>query len=121
MTETGGRLRRSLSRWASTRDQHVRDLSRESTDADCARIGRAPDRQSVRLRGVLHTVSLRPRGGVPALEAELDDGSGRITLVFLGRRRMAGIDPGRSMEVSGRIGVQDGRRVMYNPRYELRP
>ncbi len=121
MTETGGRLRRNLSKWASAHDQHVRDLSRESADSGCTRIGEAPDRQPVRLRGVLHTVSLRPRGGVPALEAELDDGSGRITLVFLGRRRMAGIDPGRGMEVQGRIGVQDGRRVMFNPRYELRP
>jgi len=121
VTETGGRLRRSLSKWASAHDQHVRDLSRQSADAGCVRIGEAPDRKPVRLRGALHTVSLRPRGGVPALEAELDDGSGRITLIFLGRRRMTGIDPGRNMDVEGRIGLQDGRRVMFNPRYELRP
>ena len=54
-------------------------------------------------------MTLRPRGGVPALEAELYDGSGVITLVWLGRRRIAGIAPGRPLEVEGRIGVQDGQ------------
>ena len=40
-------------------------------------------------------------------------------MVWLGRRRIAGIEPGRSIEVEGRIGAHDGDRVMYNPRYEL--
>ena len=64
-------------------------------------------------------ITVRPRGGVPALEAELYDGSGVILVVWLGRRRIAGIDPGRSMQVRGRIGVHDGQRTIYNPRYEL--
>ena len=80
----------------------------------------APDRTRVTLSGTLRTVTLRPRGGVPALEAELFDGSGAITLIWLGRRQITGIGPGRQLEVEGRIGVQDGVRVMYNPRYELR-
>ena len=80
-----------------------------------------PDRERVRLRGTLRTVTLRPRGGVPALEAELYDGSGVITVVWLGRRRISGISPGRSMEIQGRIGFLDGQRIMYNPRYELMP
>jgi hypothetical protein len=57
---------------------------------------------------------------VPALEAELWDGSGLITLVWLGRRRIAGIEPGRSVKVTGRVGAQDKLRVMFNPRYELK-
>ncbi|MFC6341957.1 OB-fold nucleic acid binding domain-containing protein, partial [Nocardioides hankookensis] len=60
-------------------------------------------------------------GGVPALEAELSDGTGAITVVWLGRRRITGIAPGRSMSVVGRIGQQDGERILYNPRYELIP
>jgi hypothetical protein len=32
-----------------------------------------------------------------------------------------GIDPGRSLRVTGRIGLQNGVRVMFNPRYELIP
>ncbi len=70
--------------------------------------------------GVVHTVTLRPRGGVPALEAELDDGSGVVTVVWLGRRRISGVEPGRSMAVTGCIGQQNGVATMFNPRYELR-
>ncbi len=65
-------------------------------------------------------MTLRPRGGVPALEAELFDGSGILTLVWLGRRRIAGIEPGRALQVQGRIGVHDETRLMFNPRYDLR-
>jgi hypothetical protein len=69
---------------------------------------------------VLRTVTLRPRGGVPALEAELYDGTSVLTVIWLGRRRIAGIEPGRAIEVQGRIGRQERARVMFNPRYELR-
>lgn len=120
MTEKS-RLRRSISRWASSTEQHARDLRREYADEALDRIGDAPDRTRVRLRGTLRTVTLRPRGGVPALEAELDDGTGSIVVVWLGRRRIAGIAPGRAMEIQGRIGQHDGQRTMYNPRYELMP
>lgn len=119
MTEVKGRLRRSLSRWASSDDMEAKELRHDSVKAGCRPIAEASDRERVELHGSLRTVTLRPRGGVPALEAELYDGSGVITLIWLGRRRIAGIEPGRQVKVSGRIGVQDGMRVMYNPRYEL--
>lgn len=115
------RLRRTISRWADTADQEARDLRRTYAGSDCVRIAEAPDREMVRLRGKLRTVSLRPRAGVPALEAELFDGSGVLVLVWLGRRRIAGIDPGRSIQVEGRIGEHAGVRTLYNPRYELIP
>lgn len=118
---TKSRLRRSISRWANSTDQDARDLRRTYAGNDCVRISEAPDREMVRLRGSLRTVSLRPRAGVPALEAELFDGSGVIVVVWLGRRRIAGIDPGRSIQVQGRIGEHEGSRTMYNPRYELIP
>ena len=55
------------------------------------------------------------------LEAELYDGSGVILVVWLGRRKIAGISPGRAIQVEGRIGTGEGARLMYNPRYELIP
>ena len=96
----------AISSWANSADQHARDL-RKTLRRPCRRgpIADAPDRERVRLRGTLRTVTLRPRGGVPALEAELYDGSGVITVVWLGRRRIAGIGPGRAIQVEGRIGV----------------
>jgi hypothetical protein len=121
---TKSKLRRTISRWAnpSTMEaDHLRQEYARSGGSDHMPIADAPDRERVKLRGVLRTVTLRPRAGVPALEAELDDGSGVITLVWLGRRRIAGIEPGRSIGVEGRIGAHDGVRVVYNPRYELIP
>jgi hypothetical protein len=116
-----GRLRDKLTEWASTDDQEARDLRSAYEAKDVQSIGEAPDREMVRLRGTLRTVTLRPRGGVPALEAELFDGTGTITIVWLGRRHIVGIAPGRSLQVQGRIGVHDGVRTIYNPRYELIP
>src|SRR3954452_21311509 len=115
------RLRRTISRWANSGDQDERDLRRTHAEGGFEKIGSAPDRERVRLRGTLRTVTLRPRGGVPALEAELTDGTGSLTIVWLGRRRVTGIGPGRSLPGQGRIGQQDGERILYNPRYELIP
>jgi hypothetical protein len=119
-----GKLRRTIDRWANPGDQEAHHLRKEyarSGRSGTVSIADAPDRERVTLRGALRTVTLRPRAGVPALEAELNDGSGVITVVWLGRRRIAGIEPGRAIEVEGRIGVQEGVRIMYSPRYQLIP
>jgi len=113
------KLRRSISKWANTTDQHARDMRAEHVSDGNVSIADAADRELVVLQGSVRSLTVRPRGGVPALEADLFDGSGVITIVWLGRRRIAGIDPGRSLRVQGRIGVHDGVRVIYNPRYEL--
>jgi hypothetical protein len=43
-----------------------------------------------------------------------------VTLIWLGRRRIRGIEPGRSLVARGRLTRQDGRPTIYNPSYELR-
>ena len=120
MPPGSGRLRSTINRWASPTREHDRELRATSAKAGCCPVAEAEDRQRVELEGVLRTVTLRPRGGVPALEAELYDGSDVITVVWLGRRRIAGIEPGRALKISGRVGQQHGHRLMFNPRYELR-
>ncbi len=114
------KLRKSISRWANNSHQDARLMRATHSDESCVSIADAPDRERVRIRGTLRTVTLSPRGGAPALEAELWDGTGVLTVIWLGRRRIGGISPGRSLQVEGRIGVQDKARVIYNPRYELR-
>ncbi|MEZ0580866.1 OB-fold nucleic acid binding domain-containing protein [Nocardioides sp. MH1] len=116
---TKSRLRRTISKWASPEEAEARDLRKTFSGSGVITIADAPSRTPVQLRGSLRTVTLRPRGGVPALEAELYDGTATLTLIWLGRRRIAGIGPGRAIEVSGRIGEHDGERVLYNPKYEL--
>ncbi len=121
MSEHKSRLRASISRWANQEREEARELRKDTRKAGLVSINEAPDRERVCVQGTLRTVTLRPRGGVPALEAELYDGSGSIHVVWLGRRRIGGIAPGQPIRVVGRIGLQDGQRVMYNPRYDLRP
>jgi hypothetical protein len=70
--------------------------------------------------GTLRAVVLRPLAGVPTLEAELYDGTGTVTLVWLGRRRIRGIDPGRTLVARGRLTKRQGRPTLFNPEYELR-
>lgn len=116
-----GRIGRTLARWASTSDQIDRDLRAAHARDDQFSVADAPDRERVKVRGTLRTVTLRPRGGVPALEAELSDGTGVLVVVWLGRRRIIGVEPGRGIVVEGRIGVSGGSRIIFNPRYELLP
>lgn len=120
MAEHKSGLRATISRWANQEHEEARELRQDTKKAGLVSIAEAPDRERVVVQGTLKTVTLRPRGGVPALEAELYDGSGSISVVWLGRRRIGGIAPGRAIRVEGRIGVQDNQRVMYNPRYSLR-
>jgi hypothetical protein len=120
MSEVRDRLRRKMNRWASGEEMEAKELQKDTVKAGCCPIADAADRQRVELQGSLRTVTLRPRGGVPALEAELYDGSGIVTLIWLGRRRIAGIEPGRQIKVSGLVGSQHAERVMFNPGYELR-
>jgi hypothetical protein len=120
MADTTGRLMAGIRQWASSGHDEATDLRKETVRAGCFAIAEAPDREMVTVQGTLRTVTLRPRGGVPALEAELYDGTGTITVLWLGRRRIAGIFPGRAIRVTGRIGVHGGLRTVYNPRYDLR-
>ena len=77
--------------------------------------------EPVTVAGTLRAVTLRPRAGVPTLEAELYDGTGSLTLIWLGRRRIGGIECGRSLVARGRLTTHDGRPTLYNAEYELRP
>lgn len=86
------------------------------TAIDCCTPG-----ETVTVRGMVRSVTLRPRSTAPALEVELYDGSGTVTVVWLGRRAIPGIDAGRTMVVCGRLTCNTEKPTIYNPRYELKP
>ena len=117
-----GVLRRTLSRLATSAKEHeAAELREGCADAGATLVADLPAREQVVVAGTLRTVTLRPRAGVPALVAELYDGSGTISIVWLGRRQIPGIEPGRSIICSGRVSLDHDRPVIFNPRYELRP
>lgn len=118
-TSRAGLFRRVLSRLFDSGP--TSGAEPESAAADYTSIYRCKDREYVNLAGEIRTIFIRPGPGAAALEADLDDGTGVVTLIWIGRRRIPGIEPGRSLRVSGRIAVRPDRVIMYNPRYELRP
>jgi hypothetical protein len=79
----------------------------------------ASARSITRLDGNLASVRSRSIGSSPSLEAELNDGSEVIRLVWMGQPRINGIEPGRALTVEGMVGVHRGRKTMFNPRYQL--
>lgn len=117
-----GLVRRLISRLTAEPDElDDEDLKAAIPAQGATPISQCGDREAVCILGTLRTVTFRPRAGVPALQAELWDGTGSVTVVWLGRRTIPGIDPGRAIKVRGRITALGGQRVIYNPIYELRP
>ncbi len=43
----------------------------------------------------------------------------RLRVVWLGRRRVPGIDAGSELRLEGMLTVRDGLPTMFNPRYEI--
>ena len=121
-TKEPGRLRRAMHRLTAGADVlEAEDLQGEAQLAGATAVSRCTLGREVCVAGTLRAVVLRPLAGVPTLEAELYDGTGAVTLVFLGRRRIRGIEPGRALVARGRLTRREGRPTLYNPAYELRP
>jgi len=71
--------------------------------------------------GTVRTVTLPPRRSVPALVAEVWDGNGTVNLVWIGRRRIGGIEPGTLVRARGRVALVRGVPTIFNPAYEIVP
>ncbi len=84
-------------------------------------IGECLPRQEITVAGEISSTRIVPRAGSPSLEATVSDGTGMLVVVWTGRRRIAGISPGRRLLLSGRGTDQGGRGriLLMNPRYEL--
>jgi hypothetical protein len=84
--------------------------------------GAAP-RAEVTVAGQISYVRIVPRpDGSPWLEATVEDGSGSLTAMWTGRKKIAGVRPGQRIVLTGRGAPTGpgGRLLIYNPRYELR-
>ena len=76
-------------------------------------------RKPVRVGGEVRSIRIVPRAGADALEATITDGHGVLTAVFLGRRKILGISPGRRVFLEGVVAKDGEANVMYNPLYEF--
>jgi RecG-like helicase len=106
---------------ADDSELEAEDLQRAAEAAGALPMGDCRDREGACVAGTVRSVTVRKRDGAASLEVDIYDGSGTVTLVFLGRKYIPGIEAGRSLKATGRVSVLDQRRTIFNPRYELLP
>jgi amino acid transporter len=85
----------------------------------CTPLGDVRWRSKVRVGGRVRSVRIAPQHDAPTLELVLVDGTGGLSIVFLGRRGIAGIDIGSTLLVEGTVGIHRNRLAILNPTYTL--
>ena len=105
--------------FATEAELEAEELQRDAAQSGCTPMCDVKRGELATVTGRLRTVVYTPRTTLPTLEAELYDGSDLVTLVWLGRRHIPGIQPGAAITAKGRIAVREKRKVIYNPYYEL--
>ena len=105
----------------------VEEVDREKLVEFCSKLeGVQPcdqlePRTVARVVGEVSSVRIVPRAGAPSLEVGVTDGRGAVTAVFFGRKKIAGLNPGRRVVIEGMVAPLNNRPFMYNPVYELLP
>ncbi len=113
------RLTSRLTQSSGDLDSHA--LRAETRGVGLVSIADLELRTLVTVRGEVRSVTLRPRVDVPALDVEIWDGTGALHLIWLGRRRIAGIVPGTKLQATGRVTQQRHLTIIFNPAYEIVP
>jgi hypothetical protein len=80
----------------------------------------ARPRIRARFEGDVRKIRIQPLAAVPTLEVVLDDGTGRLTALFMGRRGIAGVECGRRLAIEGTPVAGERGLTLYNPAYDLR-
>ena len=82
-------------------------------------IAEATWRRHVTVVGRVRSVRVAPQHDAPTLEIVIVDDTGAISVVFLGRRALAGVGIGTRLVVEGTVGIHKARLAMLNPTYHL--
>ena len=113
-----GRLRQRLRQTDEDRlQEELRDWAEDIPGT--MRISDVRLRTRVRVAGAVNRITIRPVQGFQALEVVLSDGTGEVSALWLGRRKITGLQLGSHMVVEGVLGEQQGERRMVNPRFEF--
>lgn len=89
------------------------------TGATMTPIGDLVWRSEARIQGKVSSMRVQPWADVASLECVVVDPTGGVLLVFLGRRRVPGIELGRALEARGMVGESRGYMAILNPEIEL--
>ncbi|EKF24138.1 putative nucleic acid binding, OB-fold, tRNA/helicase-type [Mycolicibacterium hassiacum DSM 44199] len=121
MATAEGYLRRLTRRLTEDPEQlDVEELSEEAANTGAQRAIDCQRGQEVTMIGTLRSVECNAKNCANTVRAELFDGTDSVMLVWLGQRRIPGIESGRTLKVHGRIGrLDNGAKAIYNPHYEI--
>jgi RecG-like helicase len=114
-------VRRLFRRMAESDEQRLADEVQawSSRVAGAVPIADVPIRARVRLAGVVRRITVHPEQGFEALEARLFDGTGEMSVVWMGRRSIPGLTLGTRVVVEGVVGEQRSVKRMVNPSFEF--
>jgi hypothetical protein len=76
-------------------------------------------RTRVRVAGRIRSLRVQTAKGTANLECEITDDTGILLLVFQGRPKIPGIEPGARLIVEGMVGSWQRKLAILNPDYEL--
>ncbi len=76
-------------------------------------------REVVSVCGRIRYIEVSPHDAPARLTVRVADAEGSIDCLFLGRRIIAGLEPGAMVRIEGRVAEGDAVPVIFNPRYEL--
>lgn len=121
MATAEGYLRRLTRRLTEDPEQlDVQELSEEAANTGAQKAVDCQRGQEVTMVGTLRSVEANAKGCAGGIKAELFDGTEAVMLVWLGQRRIPGIESGRTLRVHGRMGkLENGTKAIYNPHYEI--
>ena len=86
---------------------------------DIQPIASAEWRHRAHVKGSVASIRNAPASDSPHVDIEIWDETGGITLQFIGRREITGLDVGSTLCAEGMVGETDGKLVILNPSYEI--
>ena len=82
-------------------------------------IGNITWRKRAHIQGRVTAIRTAPSGSAPMIDVEIWDETGGVTLQFLGRREIRGLDVGSELRAEGMVAENEGKMTILNPSYEL--
>ena len=76
-------------------------------------------RTHARVEGRIVAIRVEPNDAAPQFAAQVDDGTGRIDAIFMGRRLVPGMEPGAHVALEGTVCASASLPKIFNPSYEL--
>jgi len=86
---------------------------------DSVKIGSITWRKRALVVGHVTAIRVAPQNSAPVLEVEIWDETGGVTLQFLGRRELMGLNVGATLQAEGMVGDEDGALKILNPAYQI--